>query len=421
MFLTVTSAVCQMASQKWYGLYVFLLTILASGDLGVIAEEEEGATAAGEKPWTSLEEHLLEAYDCDDPEEVTLHSTREQNDQERQVEHGEAKNYTIIKRTETFEYEATLCAVHRTRDYYQCISSAYLGAMAPSVMSREDDRISREQCTSMGATRIFEDGRTGRRLHFDNQSRASHITHTLLGSFHYSDGEASCEGAPGSIGLRKLERMLVTDNLAIRANKVKVRENFETGDIKILELGITIRAPQWRNGSLRTEFGIIARKPQETPCAWNEVQELEAKWTVTSNGAEAALIGDKDQVYITLGDHAPAEAGCPIHYVWMETSDPNTRVVHKLRDGPEREFLKASEEEKKENWDKQFKEDYNLSQLRRAMELKRQGRTIDWLEVEEGRHSGTTAGTAKARWVTVTREDRWITLKCKKERGLTRN
>ena len=128
-----------MASQKWYGPCVFLLTILASGDLGVRAEEDEGMTAAGEKPWTNLEEHLLEAYNCDDPEKVTLHSTREQNDQERQVEHGEVKNYTVIKKTETFDYEATLCAVHRTRDYYQCISSTYLGAMVPSVTSKEDN------------------------------------------------------------------------------------------------------------------------------------------------------------------------------------------------------------------------------------------------------------------------------------------
>ena len=87
--------------------------------------------------------------------------------------------------------------------------------------------------------------------------------------------------------------------------------------------------------AIRTEHRIIVRKPQEIPCAWKEVRELEAKWTVTPNGAEAALTGDKDQVYIALGDHAPAEAGCPIHYVWMETSDPNMRVVHKLKDGPE--------------------------------------------------------------------------------------
>ena len=91
LFLTATSAVCQLASQKWYSPCVFMLTILASGDLGIRAEEDEGVTAAGDRSGTLQEEHLLEAYDCDDPEEVTLHSTREQNDWERQVENGEVK------------------------------------------------------------------------------------------------------------------------------------------------------------------------------------------------------------------------------------------------------------------------------------------------------------------------------------------
>ena len=94
------------------------------------------------------------------------------------------------------------------------------------------------------------------------------------------------------------------------------------------------------------------------------------------------------------------------------------RVVHKLKDGPEQEISKALEKEKKRNWDKQFKEDYNLSQLRRAMEIKRRGKTIDWFNTERGRHPGMTTSTAKVRWVTVIKEGRWITLKCRKKEVL---
>ena len=193
---------------------------------------------------------------------------REQNDRERWSIHGETKNYTIIKRRETFDYEATLCAVRRKRDYYQCINSVYLGAMAPPEISREDDRLSAEQCINMGATGVFEDERAGYKVHFNTQSRASHIDHTLLGSFHYSKGRAQCMGRP--IGKGKLERMLATENLVIRASKVTVRESFETGDVEVLELGSIIRAPRWENEGLRTEFGILARKPQQTPCPWRK-------------------------------------------------------------------------------------------------------------------------------------------------------
>ena len=96
----------------------------------------------------------------------------------------------------------------------------------------------------MGSTGVFEDKRTGRKVYFNNQSKASHITHTLLGRFHYSKGKASCKGASGSIGMQRLERMLVTENLVIRADKVTIRENFMMGDVEILELGNIIRAPK---------------------------------------------------------------------------------------------------------------------------------------------------------------------------------
>ena len=117
-----------------------------------------------------------------------------------------------------------------------------------------------------------------------------------------------------SIGMGKLEKMLVTENLVIRADRVTVRESFKTGDVEVLELGSVIRAPRWKNEGLRTEFGILARKIQETPCPWRKAQEIEARWAVTANGAEVALIGERDQVYITTGDHAQADTRCPSGY-----------------------------------------------------------------------------------------------------------
>ena len=123
----------------------------------------------------------------------------------------------------------------------------------------------------MGSTGVYEDKKTGRKIHFSHQAETRHIIQTLVGKFQYADGKASCEGAPGTMGTWKLEGMLVTEGLAIRADKVTVRENFKTGSVEILELGITIRVLKWRKEGLRTEFGIIARKPRKIPCPWRKV------------------------------------------------------------------------------------------------------------------------------------------------------
>ena len=110
---------------------------------------------------------------------------------------------------------------------------------------------------------------------------------------------------------------------------------------------------------------------------------------MTASGAEAALIGERDQVYITLGDHAQADTRCPIGYAWMETSDPDTRVVHRLGNSQGREFSELQEGRKKESWDKRFKEEYTFFQLGQMVELKKQGKTLDLHRVNKELQSET--------------------------------
>ena len=54
---------------------------------------------------------------------------------------------------------------------------------------------------------------------------------------------------------------------------------------------------------------------------------------MASREAEAALIGERDQVYIVISDHVQADVRCPSDYVWMGTLDPEVRIVRKVKDG----------------------------------------------------------------------------------------
>ena len=116
LFLTAAGAVCQMTSQEWYGICVMTLAILASGDLGVQAKGNEGVTPMKRKQMTNKEGHFLEAYDCNEPDEVTTHPIWEQTNKGDTLEDSEARNYTIIRKVATFDYEATFCMVHRMRE-----------------------------------------------------------------------------------------------------------------------------------------------------------------------------------------------------------------------------------------------------------------------------------------------------------------
>ena len=74
LFLTAAQVVCQIGDHEWYGVCVLTLEMLASGDLGVQAEEKNGPSDRREKRVANQEEDYLEAYDCNELEEVMVHN-----------------------------------------------------------------------------------------------------------------------------------------------------------------------------------------------------------------------------------------------------------------------------------------------------------------------------------------------------------
>ena len=78
LFLTAAGVVCLIGDHEWYGLCVLTLAMLASGDLWVQAEEEDGPPYLREKRATSQENYYLEAYDCNEPEDTMVYPIPQQ-------------------------------------------------------------------------------------------------------------------------------------------------------------------------------------------------------------------------------------------------------------------------------------------------------------------------------------------------------
>ena len=197
-------------------------------------------------------------------------------------------------------------------------------------------------------------------------------------------------------GLHWLAKMLVTKNLEVTANRVTIRESFQTGDIEILELGRTIKAPAWKHGGLVMEFRVIAPEPHQAPCPWKEERQIKARWIGASREAEAALVGEKDQVYVMISDYIQADVSCPAGYVWMGTPDLKVRVVQKMRDGQEEKFQRLQEDKESMRTNKQWKEDYMFFQLSKMIELKKKGKTVDFLRINRGSNPRGAVQDAKS-------------------------
>ena len=108
--------------------------MLASGDLWVQAEEEDGPPCLREKRAASQENYHLEAYDCNELEEIVVYPIPQQCPEIKglvtpsTLSGTKRQNYTIIQEVTTFDYPATLCIVHRSRACYHCVEVTRLSS-----------------------------------------------------------------------------------------------------------------------------------------------------------------------------------------------------------------------------------------------------------------------------------------------------
>ena len=132
LFLTAAGTVCSRGDRKWYGPCVLILAMLASGDLWVHVEEEERHPCLREKRAVSQEKYHLEAYDCSKPEEIKVYPTPLQCPETKGLTSPltlgttRRQNYTILQKASIFNYPATLCIVHRSRAYYNCVWKSHV-------------------------------------------------------------------------------------------------------------------------------------------------------------------------------------------------------------------------------------------------------------------------------------------------------
>ena len=108
---------------EWYGFCVLTLALLASGELWGQAKAEYALPHLREKRETDQEEYHLEAYDWNEPEGTEVYSILQQCPEMKELaspstlSRTKRNDYTVIQEATYFEYLATLCIVHRSREY----------------------------------------------------------------------------------------------------------------------------------------------------------------------------------------------------------------------------------------------------------------------------------------------------------------
>ena len=281
--------------------------------------------------------YRLDAFDCDEPEDIITQSIPEScsADTAEEKEPEERQEYTILQKVPTFEYPATLCTLRRSRHYYDCVWASHIRIAAPAkIYAQENLRI--EECMTANNARVYLDSSSGFQHTLQN-IEVNYIQTVVDGSISYDGKHPSCSGKDSIVDGHRIASLVTTESLEITIRTVTVREEYATGDLVIKENGVSIPAVFKHDGGMSTDFRTLVFYRGQPPCQWKRVRDITASRRPRMGAIGTELIDQDQHVHVTLHEPTAEALGCPADYVWSSTGEPRIRVVQMIGGGPRRE------------------------------------------------------------------------------------
>ena len=134
-------------------------------------------------------------------------------------------NYTVIQEATYFEHPATLCTVHRSREYYDCVWHSHVRVAAPAEVYHKET-MPVEQCATMHSTGYIRDVVTEEDHKLNPITEIDYFYSAVVGEVYYSTftiaNHSHCKGYPGSIGHDPMDELLVTESLMVVTKRVTI-------------------------------------------------------------------------------------------------------------------------------------------------------------------------------------------------------
>ena len=142
VLLPATIITRRLLTNVWKSWCVVLIIVMASR---VGAQDIEDTETSSDLPAQVLKgmdmshaTYRLDAFDCDEPEDIVTQSIPEsctsQTTEESDVDlESEARqDYTILQKVTTFEYAATLCTLCKSQHFYDFVWKSHVRITAPA-------------------------------------------------------------------------------------------------------------------------------------------------------------------------------------------------------------------------------------------------------------------------------------------------
>ena len=132
------------------------------------------------------------------------------------------------------------------------------------------------ECSTVANTRIFIDSISRIRHSLNANLEVNNFQLTVIGFLSYDGSHSHCLGMDSHVDSNRMESLLVTESLEVTIRTLKIREEFNTGDIVMKENGVSILAAYKQDTGMITDFGTLVFQRYQPPCQWKRVQDISA-------------------------------------------------------------------------------------------------------------------------------------------------
>ena len=297
------------------------------------------------RPSTSGEEfglnHRFTAYDCDHPTAVQAlklpahclapKTDKDNVNQTTKLLTHDKDRYQILQKATYYEFDAHQCIQTRSRFFYNCVwaSHAVISGV-PDTAQVVPPTI--EFCRQAVRTQSYIKT-TGDSVALKDNGLPTYIKEVINGELNVAKGAVNCLGEEVKTQGTLFKQSVILQETHFTIRKVKIRKNFDSGDLMLVESSTTIPAHLVGKGGFTIDSGTYIIPQIKTPCAYQIIKEFLGSGTSTDKPDDLILTSQKGQVHLHTHGRLNPPDRCPIQGAYLKTGHLNI-IVFSQSEGP---------------------------------------------------------------------------------------
>ena len=240
--------------------------------------------------------------------------------------------YQLLQKATYHEFDAHMCKQSRSKLFYSCMWASHsVINVAPQTGCQVATDL--KFCSQAIRTRMFPT-ESGQLVPLNADGQITYIPETIRGELTIAHtGLATCNGEDMRYHGRILKQTVVLQKTHFTVKKVKLRRNFDSGELMIVETGTTIPAHLTNPNGFVIDSGTYVLPKIVIPCAYLVIKSILGTLNPTPADGGLVIISQADQVHIhTHGTLNPPDK-CPLQGTYRKTGHPDI-MVFEPRNGP---------------------------------------------------------------------------------------